>query len=394
MPKDKIYDVVIIGGGHMGLTLGEMLANAGIESVIIERREFAKYVPNGDPSRLLAIADGSIKTFQQHNINLDFDKIGQEIKRILTIESGVKSGFLEFNPADINVANFGYMIEEQELAYALYEHSKTLKKLHAIYNNPVVNLQQDQDFVTIDLENGEQLKARLAIAADGKRSKIRDLLGIETFEKDYHQYALVCDVKHELPHEGLAIEKFLPQGPFASLPKIGGNTSSIVWTVGETALNMIKKLDNNSLLPLLEERFDGCFGEIEIVSTIKVFKLERVLAQKYFAGRVALLGDALHAIHPLAGQGLNLSMRDAQFLCEAIIKQKKLGLDVGSHIMLESYQSERKVDNTIMSEATDVLNSLFSNNSNVLSYLRKTGLNMVDSAQGLKKIFMEYASGK
>ncbi len=389
MKKDLTCEVAIIGGGHMGLMLAMMLAEHGIDVVLIEKRKIEDIQPTGDPSRLLAISNGSIDILSKHNIKLKFSEIGQEIKTIAVIEQGLRDGYLEFNPTDIGVDNFGYMVDEHDLNHALIGKARGIKKF---YNRKVLTASADARFACLLLDDHQMVKAKLAIVADGKKSIIRNQLGIETSHHDYKQVAVVCDISHEENHNGIAIEKFLPTGPFASLPKKGGFVSSIVWTVEEGIAKTLQLLDNPSLLPLIEERFDNIFGQIKIISTLKYFKLERVVAKKYHTGRFILIGDALHTLHPLAGQGLNLSLRDGDYLCDAICEQKSLGLDISYSNLGRNYEQMRKTDNSLMSGATHGLNTLFSNNLFPLTSLRKIGLNLVESAPGLKKIFMQYAS--
>jgi 2-octaprenyl-6-methoxyphenol hydroxylase len=408
----KQYDIIIIGAGYVGLTAALMLKNLGLNVIVLEKKQLNIIKKAGEPSRLLAIAHASCNIFNKHNAIKDFSKLGQEIKQIKVMDA-TSDDFLEFTPSDIDLDHFGYMVEEHILHKELLQNSKDIETLDNVI---IEEIKQDQHFgyVTINssssraqrgdpvLEKKEldcftkfamTLKAKMIIVADGKNSEIRNNLGIETHRHDYKQYALVCDIKHELNHQGCAIERFLPTGPFGILPKQDGFTSSIVWSIEKEIWQSIKQLDKPSILHLIQERFGEDLGKIEFASEIATFPLELVHAKNYYNGRFVLLGDAAHAIHPLAGQGLNLSIRDADQLTNLIKNQHDLGLDICSSLMLEEYAKARAFDNNLMIESTHGLNYLFSNNFLPVKFLRRKGLSIVNKLKPLKKIFMKHASG-
>jgi 2-octaprenyl-6-methoxyphenol hydroxylase len=384
----KQYDVIIIGAGYVGLTFALMLKNIGLDVIVLEKRKLNIEKKVGEPSRLLAIAHASCNIFNKHNAIKNFLKLGQEIKQIKVMDA-TSDDFLEFTPSDIKLDNFGHMVEEHILHKELLQNSKDIEILD---NTDIEEIRQDQYFGYVTTST-EQLKAKMIIVADGKNSEIRNKLGIETFRHDYKQYALVCDIKHELNHQGCAIERFLPTGPFGILPKQDGFTSSIVWSIEKEIWQSIKQLDKPSILHLIQERFGEDLGKIEFASEIATFPLELVHAKNYYNGRFVLLGDAAHAIHPLAGQGLNLSIRDCDKLAELIQNQNELGLDICSSLMLEEYVKARAFDNNLMIESTHGLNYLFSNNFLPIKFLRRKGLSIVNKLNPLKKMFMKYASG-
>jgi 2-octaprenyl-6-methoxyphenol hydroxylase len=202
----------------------------------------------------------------------------------------------------------------------------------------------------------------------------------------------VCDIKHQENHHGIAVERFLQKGPFAILPKKGGHTSSIVWTIPDEYHQTLSSLPEAQLIGLIAKRFDDIFGTLELASSIKFFKLDRVLAKKYFKNRVVLIGDALHTLHPLAGQGLNLSLRDVDLLVDKIKERHALGLDIGSSIMLQEFQKERLPDNNIMSEATHFLNSIFAYDFEIIKFARRFGMRFVNECTPLNNALMKYAA--
>ncbi len=384
----KQYDVIIIGAGYVGLTFALMLKNIGLNVIVLEKRKLNIEKKSGEPSRLLAIAKASCDIYNKHNAIKDFSKLGQEIKSIKVMDA-MSNDYLEFNPKDIDLNNFGYMVEEHVLHKELLENSKDIEILD---NLNIKEIKQDQHFGYVNTST-EQFKAKMVIVADGKNSEIRNKLEIETSRHDYKQYALVCDIKHEINHQGCAIERFLPTGPFGILPKQDGFTSSIVWSIEKEIWPSIKQLDKTTLLESIQDRFGEDLGKIDYASEVATFPLELVHAKKYYNGRFVLLGDSAHAIHPLAGQGLNLSIRDCDKLAELIKNQHELGLDICSSLMLDEYEKSRTFDNNMMIESTHGLNSLFSNNFVPVKFLRRKGLSIVNKITPLKKLFMKYASG-
>jgi 2-octaprenyl-6-methoxyphenol hydroxylase len=386
------FDVIIIGGGYNGLSLAGMLANAGIKVCLIEKNNLGGRAKNSrDPARLLAIAKASCQIYKKYKLLSNIDVLGQGINHIRVVDHD-SHAFIDFDPKDINIDNFGYMVEEYVLGEALYKRLKASATLRILTGHKCGAIHYDANKVRVEI-GPEVLTAKLLVAADGRNSSIRALAGIDNIRQEYDQCAVICDVSHALDHLGIAVEKFMPSGPFAILPKKGGFSSSIVWTLPKAQAGALAKLSENEVLGLLQDRFAGYLGELKLASELKMFPLELVYARKYYGKRLALLGDALHAIHPLAGQGLNLSLRDADALAQLIIEQSNLGLDIGSEHMLKQYQTLREPDNLMMIEGTDKLNWLFANEILPLKLARRFGLKMVNKLPLLKKLFMKYASG-
>jgi 2-octaprenyl-6-methoxyphenol hydroxylase len=385
----KRYDIIVVGAGYAGLTAALAIESLGLKVLVIEKRKLVVSKQKGEPSRLLAIAYKSCEIYNQYGIIKDFSKLGQPIKKIRVMDAK-SDDLLEFNPNDISVDNFGYMVEEHDLHLALIDKAKNIEILD---DSEIVEISQDSIAAKVTLKNGKSYSAPLVIVADGKHSETRQRLEIEVRKHDYRQFAVVCDLKHELPHGGIATERFLPTGPFGILPKKDGYTSSIVWSVEKEMMPAIKQMDSAILLEVISERFGDYLGKIEFASDVKFFPLDLVQAKKYFEGRFVLVGDSAHAIHPLAGQGLNLSIRDIDKLAKLLKIQIELGLDLGSRIMLETYVKERSFDNSLMIESTHGLNYLFSNNLLPIKFLRRKGLAIVNKISPLKKMFMRYACG-
>lgn len=381
------FEVIIIGGAYNGLALGSTLAAKGVSTCLIEKRKLVYEKKEGEPSRLLAIANESCEFLRRINLCKDFAKIGQKISQIRVADDSSPL-FLDFKPNDIELENFGYMVEEHALLKEMYANKSP--KLTILEGVELKNIGES----SIELRDGRKLEFELLVGADGKNSVVREAAEIETYDYNYNQHAIICDIKHELNHGGAAIENFMPNGPFAVLPKIGGYESSIVWTVESDMVDTIFSLSKNQVHEVLEEKFDGMCGSFSIISELKAFPLSLKHAKQYFNKSIVLVGDALHAIHPLAGQGLNLGLRDVEVLAELIVKQKKIGLSINSKVMLEEYKSRREPDNLAMIEGTHRLNLLFSNNFLPLKVLRRVGLGLVNKLPFLKKRFMKYAVGE
>jgi 2-octaprenyl-6-methoxyphenol hydroxylase len=246
--------------------------------------------------------------------------------------------------------------------------------------------------VDITLGDKRQVTARLLVACDGVRSRLRDLAGIDTVGWMYGQSGIVCTVSHERDHEGIAYEHFLPAGPFASLP-LPGKRSSIVWTEKTATADALVDGDEFTFMLELERRFGAQFGDLKLESRRVAFPLGLKLARSFIAPRLALAGDSAHGMHPIAGQGLNMGLRDVAALAEAVVDAARLGLDIGSDDVLERYQRWRRFDTAQMGVVTDVLNRLFSNDMAPVRMARSFGLGIVDRLPALKRYFIDEAAG-
>ncbi len=241
------------------------------------------------------------------------------------------------------------------------------------------------------LSNGETIDARLLVACDGVRSKLRDIAGIKTVRFDYGQSGIVTTIEHERPHEGIAEEHFLPAGPFATLP-LKNNRSSLVWNERTADADALLKADDLVFEEELERRFGHKLGAIKVVGGKRAFPFALTLARDFVAPRFALAGDAAHGIHPISGQGLNLGFKDVAALAETIVEADRLGIDFGQLNILERYQEWRRFDTFRMGVTTDVLNRMFSNDFTPLRMARDFGLSVVDRLPGLKNFFIRQAS--
>jgi 2-octaprenyl-6-methoxyphenol hydroxylase len=298
--------------------------------------------------------------------------------------------FLTFEKNDDPDGPIAHMVENRDLLVALREAAKEAGvRFEAA---AIESFESGLEDSVVRLANGEVLQARLLVAADGGRSKLRAQAGIKTVSWDYGQSGIVATIGHARDHGGRAEEHFLPAGPFAILP-LSEKKSSIVWTEPNDEAARLIALPLPDFKTELERRFGLKLGEIEVLSKPKAFPLGFTVARKFAAERLALLGDAAHVIHPIAGQGLNLGIRDAAALAECISDAARLGLDPGAPEVLSRYERWRRFDTLGMSFATDGLNRLFSNNSGALKVLRDVGMGLVDRMPPLKDFLIKEAAG-
>jgi 2-octaprenyl-6-methoxyphenol hydroxylase len=402
--RGERIDLVIGGGGFAGLALAIALRQALGEpfKVLVADPAFAKGAPKG---RASAIAAAARRLFETIGIWSEVEGEAQPILDMVVTDSKLadvmRPTYLTFGgeiahsrPKDgearLASENFAHMIENHHVVDALMRRAKACGvELSA---EAVTGFEIDGERVGVALSGGGTRSARLLVAADGARSKIRDAAGIESFGWEYEQSGIVTTVAHEREHHGRAEEHFLPAGPFAILP-LKGKRSSIVWTEKASEAERIVALPDGEFHGELEKRFGLKLGEIEAVGPRKAFPLGLSVARTFIAERVALVGDAAHVIHPIAGQGLNLGLRDVAALAEAIADATRLGLDPGGPDVMERYQRWRRFDTAAMGVTTDGLNRLFSNSSDALRLIRDVGLGLVERAPALKGLFIREAAG-
>jgi 2-octaprenyl-6-methoxyphenol hydroxylase len=387
-------DVVIAGGGFAGLALGIALQQGlGGKFAISVADPFIGRDGSGDP-RASAIAAGARRLFETIGV---WGAVAQEAQPILDmavtdsrLTDKMRPVFLSFGGEVEPGEPFAHMIENRDLVAALTAKARELE----IGLQPVAvsGFESQSGQIAVRFSDGAGTAARLLVAADGARSRLRELAGIPTYGWNYPQSAIVTNVAHERDHNGRACEHFLPAGPFAILP-LKGRRSSIVWTEETEAAERIVALPDDLFHEELERRFGLELGEIEVVGDRRVHPLGYSVARSFIGDRLALIGDAAHVIHPIAGQGLNMGLRDVAALAEAIVDAARLGLDPGSSEVLERYQRWRRFDTMMMGMATDGLNRLFSNRSDALRLIRDVGLGMVDRLPSLKHWFIREAAG-
>jgi len=387
-------DVLIAGGGFTGLTLAIALRQALGPTFTIALADPSLGRSHADDARASAIIAAARRLFETIDVWPSVADAAQPILDMVVTDSrlndAVRPVFLSF-AGDIEPGEpFAHMIENRHLVAALEAEARELNiDLRA---TAVRSFSPHPQNVDVQFADGSALSANLLVAADGARSTIRQAAGIATHGWEYPQSAIVTTVGHERDHGGRAEEHFLPAGPFAILP-LKGRRSSIVWTEDTREAERIVALPDAAFHDELEKRFKLHLGEVDVVGACRVLPLGFFVARAFVAERIALVGDAAHVIHPIAGQGLNMGLKDIAALAEVIVDAARLGLDPGAATVLERYQRWRRFDTMTLGLATDGLNRLFSNRSDVLRLFRDVGLGMVDRLPGLKRLFMREAAG-
>jgi 2-octaprenyl-6-methoxyphenol hydroxylase len=386
-------DILIAGGGFAGLALAIALRQGSDGALSVALVDPAMSKAPGDP-RASAIAAAARRLFETIGVWPAIADGAQPILDMVVTDSrldhAMRPTFLTFDGEIAPGEPFAHMIENGPMIAALLDKARE----QGVDLRPVAvtQFQHDPARVTSKFSDGTSLSARLLVAADGARSVIREQAGIAIHGWDYDQAGIVTTIAHERDHNGRAEEHFLPAGPFAILP-LKGRRSSIVWTESKADAARIVALSDAEFLAELEQRFGLHLGDLAIAGPRRAFPLGLHVARSFIAERIALIGDAAHVIHPIAGQGLNMGLRDAAALAEAVIDSARLGIDVGAVSVLERYQRWRRFDTMAMGIATDSLNRLFSNNSDVLRLVRDMGLGIVDRMPNLKEFFIREAAG-
>lgn len=383
----NLYDVTIVGGGMVGMSLAVALARDGISVAVIEHSSLPAQLEPAFDGRVCAIALGSKNMLAGIGV---WQAMAPQTEPILDIRvsDGDTPFFLHYDHHEIGDQPFGYIIENRYIRNALHEAAVTLPALTVLDNTRVLNFTANEEQVTLELSNQSSLSCKLLIGADGKQSQIRKLAGIEAVEWSYNQTAIVCTIHHEHPHEGLAQERFLPAGPFAALP-MTGNRSSLVWVEPNDRVQAYLELPDDDFNQEITERVGDYLGKIAVHGPRFSYPLTLMHAKTYVGKRLALMGDAAHGMHPIAGQGVNLGFRDVAVLHELITQ----ATDIGSEEMLAHYQRWRRFDNTAMLAVTDMLTRLFSNNVIPLQLVRDMGLWAVSKMPPVKRFFMKHAMG-
>ncbi|MBV9531471.1 MAG: ubiquinone biosynthesis hydroxylase [Bradyrhizobium sp.] len=388
------HGIVIGGGGFAGLALALAVRQGlGANVPIIVADPALAVRPSRDP-RATAIVAACRRLFATIGI---WDEVAGEAQPILDmvvtdseLHDATRPVFLTFTGHVEPDEPFAHMVENRHLVDALVRHGEASGvELKA---SAVESYEAGSDGVKVTLADGSVTGASLLVAADGARSKLRERAGIPTHGWDYDQSGIVVTVGHERDHGGRAEEHFLPAGPFAILP-LKGKRSSLVWTERRAEAARLVRLSEAEFLQELERRFGLHLGEIKVLDKPRAFPLCYFVARSFIAERLALVGDAAHVIHPIAGQGLNMGLKDVAALAEVVVDAARLGIDIGQADVLERYQRWRRFDTMMMGVATNSLNLLFSNKSTLLRAVRDIGLGVVDRAAPLKNLFIREAAG-
>jgi 2-octaprenyl-6-methoxyphenol hydroxylase len=404
-PSDtQTVEAVIVGAGMAGLTLAHALAGAGIEVAVIDRADPANFSDAAFDGRTTAIADGSARVLDGIGLWSDLAPKSCPIDTI-RVSDGNSLMFLHFDHAEVGDAPLGHIVENRVIRGPLLAKAVASDRIAMFAPATIGTVVRDQGGATVTLADGRIVRARVVLACDGRGSTLRRDARIPVTEWRYDQSSFVCTIAHERAHQNIAHERFLPGGPFAILPlndfdtpvaADGGqlhHASSIVWSESNVLVPAIRAFDDAAFTVELGRRVGGFLGEIALASPRWVYPLGLSHATRYTDQRLALVGDAAHAIHPIAGQGLNMGIRDVAALAEVIVDARRLGLDIGDPIILAEYERWRRFDNMLLAVVTDNLTRLFSNDIAPMRIARDLGMGVVNAIPAARKFSMRHAMG-
>jgi 2-octaprenyl-6-methoxyphenol hydroxylase len=396
------YDIAIAGAGTIGLALAYALADAlGPEAriALIDRNAIGGELANTDNRRDIrswAISAGSRRLLDVLGVWAELAAHAQPVTAVDITDSSLDDAI---RPVLVSYDNrleadepATYILESERLNEALLRAAASRTAVTLLGGSPIAGFERGEHGCDIQLESGAKLRAALLVAADGRASRLRDMAGIRIVGWSYPQIGIVATVRHDKPHNGRAVQHFLPAGPFAILP-LTGDRSCITWTEDAARGHDIVALDDAGFLAEVEKRFGYRLGRVELAGPRASWPLDMHLARALVADRFALAGDAAHGVHPIAGQGLNLGLRDVAALTEVVADAARLGLDVGSLTTLARYERWRRLDSALSAATFDALNGLFSNDFSVARTARDFGLGLVERMPALKQFFVAEAAG-
>jgi 2-octaprenyl-6-methoxyphenol hydroxylase len=380
----------------VGLSLGLALAQGGLRTVVADAAPMVAQLDAAFDGRVSALAYATIRMYRTLGVWEAMQADAQPIREILVTDGAparAASPFsLHFDAAEAGAPQLGAIVENRHIRASLQARAQSEPNLTLIAPAAVTSVTVEAGGVTAMLANGESVKAALAIAADGRVSPLREAMGIKTIGWSYPQTGIVTTVEHEKPHNGVAYEHFLPAGPFAILP-MTGNRSSLVWTEKKDLAPAILTLDEARFNEELANRFGAHLGAVKAAGPRWSYPLSFHIARDFVKPRFALAGDCAHGIHPIAGQGLNLGLKDAAALTEVLLDAARLGQDIGALDVLKRYERWRRFDSVALAASTDALNRLFSNDIAPLRAIRDIGMGIVDSIGPARRFFMRHAGG-
>lgn len=389
-------DVLIVGGSLNGAALALSLAGAGVPVTVLDSLPLDTQTDSRFDGRSYALALASVRLLHSLGLWSDLAGTAQPILGVRVSDGrageGAGPGVLAMDHGELEEGPMGHMVEDRHLRPCLL---RALASTPNVTHRPGVQVTAQEvagGRVSVTLDDGATLSGRVLVGADGRRGPTAGRAGIARRVTDYGQTALVCAVSHDLPHNGLAHQFFMPAGPLAILP-LKENRSSIVWSETASQAAAVQALDDAGYLDVLRPRFGDFLGNIALDGDRYTYPLNLTLAERLTATRLALVGDAARGVHPIAGQGLNAGLRDVAALAEVLVDARRRGEDIGRSDVLDRYARWRRFDNTALALATDGFNRLFSNDNLILRLGREAGLGLVNALPGLRRAFMREAAG-
>lgn len=394
--KTQSFDVIIVGGGLAGLSLTALLAAQDFKVACIDRANPKDALTEDFDGRTTAISWASQKILDKAGVWDSLKPQACAIKDIQILD-GDSPVLLEFFSHEVDDRAFGWILENRFIRAELYKQIEKSKNVSFFAPDAVKDFAVDKKKASAILESGQVLETQLIIGADGKNSFTREWMDIPVRGWSYNQHAIVCIAEHKNPHHNIAVEHFRSEGPFAVLPmcddKDGNHRSSVVWSQHGNPEKSAMSYSEKIFTTALNTRFPDFYGDVRMVGKRYAFPLGLKHAYDYIKPRMVLVAEAAHAMHPIAGQGLNMGFRDIACLSSLLLEAKKHKQDLGNWELLENYQQQRRTDNIGMMAATDGLNKLFSNNMPGLGKIRKLGVRAVSKFLPAKQFFMKQAMG-
>jgi len=393
---DHDSDLLVIGGGLNGPALALAAARSGLSSTVIDALPAPARESAAFDGRAYALALGSVRLLRNLRV---WDRVAENAQPMLEIKvsdgragEGPSPFFLHFDHAEIEEGPMGHMLEDRFLRRALIEAMEEDPRIAQVSGDSVTQQAVETTGATVTLASGRRLTGRLLIGADGRASGTARRAGIRRTGWEYGQTALVAAVEHALPHRGIAHQFFMPPGPLAILP-LPGNVSSIVWSENTATAARFAALDDADFIEVLRPRFGDFLGEIALRGTRYTYPLSLSVANAFVAPRLALIGDAAHGLHPIAGQGLNAGLRDVGALAQVLAEARQRGEDIADPPVLARYQQWRRFDVATLALTTDLTNRLFSNDNPLLRAARDLGMGVISHMPALRRGFIREAAG-
>ena len=389
-------DIIIVGGGLNGSLMAIAAANIGFSTIVLDSKDNEASAENRFDGRSYALALSSVRLLKNLDIFEDIIDKSQPILDIKILDGKLVQGpsqfSLHFDNNEIHDGPMGQMVEDRFIRKALFTKINKNKQIDYKFNSKVTEHKKQSGYISVTLDNGKKLNTKLLVGADGRNSELANRADIKKSGWKYNQSALVCAIEHEADHNGVAWQYFMPSGPLAVLP-MTGKRSCIVWTEQNANAKAINLFDETRYTKILAARLGNFLGKFKIIGDRHTYPLELSIADRFIDERLALIGDAAHSVHPIAGQGLNAGFKDIAVLAHIIQDAHNRGEDLGSLGVLKRYEEWRRFDSAQLAYSTDLFNKLFSNENEALRLARNIGLKLLDSIPVAKRNIIKEAAG-